>query len=55
MRIAYSPAQKQEAVAFAVVISAEVAGLQLGIGARAIRGWAERAGHTPADAIETNQ
>lgn len=53
-KVAYSTAQKAEAVALATVIGSEAAGQQLGITPRAIRGWAERAGKTPADSVSTS-
>ena len=55
MKVAYTPAQKAEAVALATVIGADAASAQLGMGAKAIRGWAERAGKSPSDVIETDQ
>jgi hypothetical protein len=40
-----------EAVALAAIVGAETAGKRLSIQPRTIRGWAERAGKAPADAI----
>lgn len=50
-RVAYSGAQKAEAVALATVAGAEAASRQLGITVGAIRRWCELAGKTPRDAI----
>ena len=47
MRVAYTIAQKHEAVALAVVVGAEAAADQLGIDVRSVRKWAEAAGHRP--------
>ena len=54
-RIAYSAAQKAEAVALAVVIGAERASEELGPQAHTIRGWMARAGKAPADAIVSDE
>lgn len=51
MRIAYSLAQKAEAIALATVIGAEAAAERLHIDPRTVRKWAARAGRAPADAI----
>lgn len=51
MRKAYSPAQIAEAVSLATIVGAEAAARQLGIDPRTIRGWMERAGKAPADAL----
>ena len=48
---AFTVKQKSEAIALATIIGAEAAGQQLGILPRTIRGWADRAGKAPADAI----
>jgi hypothetical protein len=47
MRIAYTSAQKREAVALARVAGAEAAAEALGIDPRTVRGWLARAGDPP--------
>ncbi|MDQ3128896.1 MAG: hypothetical protein M3Q66_10670 [Chloroflexota bacterium] len=47
MRIAYSLAAKQEAVALARVMGIEAAAQQLNIDRRTVRGWSEKAGVVP--------
>jgi hypothetical protein len=53
MRIAYTAAQKAEAVALATVIGAEGAATELGMDVRTVRGWAGRAGKAPELAAPT--
>jgi hypothetical protein len=50
-RIAYSRAQMAEAVVLAAIVGADAASSRLGMGAKAIRRWSERAGTVPADSI----
>jgi hypothetical protein len=50
-RVAYSGAQKAEAIALATVVGAEAASRQLRITVGAIRRWCELAGKVPRDAI----
>jgi hypothetical protein len=47
MRIAYSSAQKREAVALARITGAEAAAASLGIDPRTVRKWAAQAGDAP--------
>ena len=53
MRKAYSPQRKSEVIALARVQGIEATARQTGIDKRAIRGWCERAGVVPADALGT--
>lgn len=53
MRKPYSPAYIAETVALAVIIGADATARQRNIDPRTVRGWCERAGKGPADAISS--